>query len=263
MVLQEEVYGIRDVTAGPRALAAVAALQAGNANNGFQPYSTDDTNLFVMMAMMENAAATGGAAAFDASEAQHLAIATAYNLEPITPETPGADPAMIDPVAQFNVTRPTNNRSAVIDGLELAGQHFFGDTGFGIQANFTIVNGNVGFNNAAPPSENQFALLGLSDSANLVLMYEKFNFSVRLAYNWRDEYLANSNIGNNRNPLYVEEYDQIDLNIGYNVNDNLSLSFEGLNLTEEDVRWHARSDNMVWFVEDQGARYSLGARYKF
>ena len=41
------------------------------------------------------------------------------------------------------------------------------------------------------------------------------------------------------------------------------MSFEGLNLTEEDVRWHGRTKAQVWFVEDQGARYGLGARYKF
>jgi outer membrane receptor protein involved in Fe transport len=86
---------------------------------------------------------------------------------------------------------------------------------------------------------------------------------VRLAYNWRDEFLQNTNRGNFRNPEYVEEYYQVDLSIGYDVNEKLSLSFEGLNLTEEDVRWHGRSINQPWYVEDQGARYSVGARYKF
>jgi hypothetical protein len=38
---------------------------------------------------------------------------------------------------------------------------------------------------------------------------------------------------------------------------------EGLNLTEEDVRWHGRSTKQMWFLQDQGARYSLGVRYKF
>jgi len=47
------------------------------------------------------------------------------------------------------------------------------------------------------------------------------------------------------------------------VNENLSLSLEGINLTEEDVRWHGRSENQPWYVEDQGARYAFGARYKF
>ena len=53
--------------------------------------------------------------------------------------------------------------------------------------------GDVGFDVTGDPSTNQFALPGLSDSANLVLMYENFGFTVRLAYNWRDEFLQNVN----------------------------------------------------------------------
>ncbi|MBL8271277.1 TonB-dependent receptor [Steroidobacter sp.] len=254
-VTTQGLFGITDQTSGPRAQAARAELLARN-------FTTDDTNLFVMMAMMENTGTftdangtswTGGAANFTGTEAQHLAFATRYDLYPTA----------ADPEYQFNVTRPVNNKDAKIHGWELGGQHFFGQSGFGIQANYTIVKGDVSFNDAGNPNINQFALLGLSDSANLILMYEDYGFSVRLAYNWRDEFLQNTNRGNFRNPEYVEEYYQIDLSVGYQVNENLSLSLEGLNLTEQDVRWHGRSVNQPWYVEDQGARYSLGARYKF
>ena len=36
----------------------------------------------------------------------------------------------------------------------------------------------------------QFTITGLSDSANLVGYYEKNAFGVRLAYNWRDDFLS-------------------------------------------------------------------------
>ncbi|HWK49449.1 MAG TPA: TonB-dependent receptor [Steroidobacter sp.] len=255
-VTTQGLFGITDQTGGPRALAARQALIDGG-------FTTDDTNLFVMMAMMEHpdetftdskgVSWTGGAANFNGSEAQHLAFATQYDLFPND----------TDPEYQFNVTSPVNNKDANIYGWEFGGQHFFGRSGFGIQANYTIVKGDVSFNDAGDPNVNQFALLGLSDSANLILMYENYGFQVRLAYNWRDEFLQNTNRGNFRNPEYVEEYYQIDLSIGYEVNDHLTLSFEGLNLTEQDVRWHGRSVNQPWYVEDQGARYALGARYKF
>jgi TonB-dependent receptor len=254
-VTTQGLFGITDQTSGPRAQAAREELIA-------RGFSTDDTNLFVMMAMIENPGSftdsngvtwTGGAENFNGTEAQHLAFATRYDL------FPNAD----DPEYLFNVTRPVNNKAAKIHGWEIGGQHFFGDTGFGIQANYTIVRGDVSFNDAGDPNVNQFALLGLSDSANVILMYENYGFQVRLAYNWRDEFLQNTNRGAFRNPEYVEEYYQIDLSIGYEVNDRLSLSFEGLNLTEEDVRWHGRSVLQPWYIEDQGARYALGARYRF
>ena len=63
--------------------------------------------------------------------------------------------------------------------------------------------------------------------------------------------------------IFVEAYDQWDLSVGYDINDHLSVSLEGINLTGEDVRWHARSVNQMYRLEDQSARYALGARYKF
>jgi TonB-dependent receptor len=256
---------IRDQTGGPRAQAALAALQ----NGGF---STDDSALFTMMAMMvyadedpfwydvnsdevrqANEIFVGGAENYDASNNQHVAFATQYDLIPVEE----------DPSYVFSVQKPINNKEANIHGWELGGQYFFGDTGFGVLANYTIVEGDVEFEDTAPVGTTQFALVGLSDSANLVLMYENYGFTVRAAYNWREEFLTNANFGNQNNPIYVEEYDQIDLSIGYDLNKQLAISFEAINLTEEDVRWHARSKKQVWRLEDQGARYSLGARYKF
>ena len=58
-----------------------------------------------------------------------------------------------------------------------------------------IVEGDIGYDVTSDPNENQFALTGLSDSANAVLMFEKFGISARLAYNWRDEFLSNINQG--------------------------------------------------------------------
>jgi len=254
-VTNETLFGIRNQTGGPRAQNALNYLKQNN-------FGTDDSALFTLMAMIDNPGTftdaagkvwTGGAQNYDGSNAQHVAFATRYDL------LPNGD----DPLYTFGVSQPVNNKDARIHGWEFGGQYFFGDTGFGILANYTIVRGDVGYDNASDPDENQFALLGLSDSANAVLMYEKYNFSIRLAYNWRDEFLSNINVGQWRNPIYVEAYDQIDLSIGYDVNSHLSLTLEGINLTEEDIRWHGRSDKQIWFAEDQGARYALGARYKF
>jgi TonB-dependent receptor len=253
-VSDETAFGLLDQTNGPRAQEALAYLKE-------RGYSVNDSALFTLMAMTEhpetftdaNGTWAGGRENYDGSNAQHVAFASRYDLLP----------AEGDPEYVFAVSRPVNNKEANIYGWELAGQYFFGDSGFGVLANYTIVKGDVGYDNASDPDENQFALLGLSDSANAVLMYEKYGFTVRLAYNWRDEFLSNINVGNSRNPLYVEEYDQIDLSIGYELDDHLSFTFEGLNLTEEDVRWHGRSKKQMWFIEDQGARYAIGARYKF
>ena len=77
------------------------------------------------------------------------------------------DPNSADPLMAFIVQQPTNRENAEIDGWELNWVHFFSDAlnGFGLQANATLVDGDISYDNSANPnSEDQFALTGLSDS---------------------------------------------------------------------------------------------------
>jgi TonB-dependent receptor len=163
----------------------------------------------------------------------------------------------------FQVQKPVNNEEAHIYGFEIAGQYFLGDTGFGIAAAYTYVNGDVGYDITLPPSADQFAVLGLSDTANVSLIYENYGFSARLVYNWRGTFLSNNSRGGSRNPVFVNEYDQLDLALGYDLNDHISFSFEGINLTKSNVENFARTENQPWFIVEGDRRFYLGARYKF
>jgi len=231
----QNFYGLRDASAGPRAQQAIADLNALGV-------TVNETNLFSMMA------------------ANQLGVGyfsmTANEFEAAVDIVPNAD----DPLMEFLFQSPVNNESATIDGFELALQHFFGESGYGVQVNYTTVNGDIGFD--LSQASTQFALQGLSDTANVVLMYEKFGWNARVSYNWRDKFL-NSAARYASEPGFVEEYSQIDLSIGYEFNDNLTLQFEGINLTEENFRIHGRTDVQMFNMEEYGARYSLGVRYTF
>ncbi len=261
-VVRDSLYDLRDPTSGPDAQTALAFLRSAQcqaqvtaAGNDPNICSANNIGLFTALAMLRNPA-TGGLAAYNGSDAQWQAIATAYDI------VGEAD----DPLYMFNVNRPVNQRQAKIHGWEIGGQYFFGNSGFGIAANYTVVNGNVGIDDGADPAVgDQFALTGLSDTANLVLMYEKHGWTARLAWNWRDEYLiqANQNGAANRNPYYVEAYDQLDLSVAYTFNDRWSVGFEAINLTGEDIRWRSRTEKMMVKLLDQSPRYMLGARYRF
>jgi len=262
-VVQENLYGLLDPTSGPDARSALAFLgstacvtqvTAADPDEVDAACSANDTALFTALAMLRNPA-TGGLAAYNGTSAQRLAMEDAYNIVGIA----GADPAYT-----FANQRPINQEAARIHGWELGGQYFFGETGFGVLANYTFVRGDVKFEDTAPPGTQQFALLGLSDTANLVLMYEKFGLTARVAYNWRDKFLAATNQnGSNTNPFYVDEYDQIDLSVGYDISEKLSVNLEAINLTGNDVRWFGRSEKQLVRLEDASPRYALGARYKF
>lgn len=241
--------GIRDQTAGPRALAARQALQ----DNGLP---TDNGHIYAMMAILRDPVRfPNGADDFEPGLVQELGEGctnvTACDFFPVAE----------DPLMEFTISSPVNNREAKIYGAELAAQHFFGDTGFGVMANYTVVKGDINFDDL-DISVNQFALLGLSDTANLVLMYDNYGVEARLAYNWRDKFLNRTNVGAN-NPGYIEAYSQIDANVTYRLTDDLSVSLEGINITGEDRREHARNKQMMWGLEDLGARYQVGVRYTF
>jgi TonB-dependent receptor len=166
-----------------------------------------------------------------------------------------------DPIANFQITSYSNQKDARVRGLEFNVQHMFGSSGFGFQANYTKVDSGLQYNNAS--IGEQFALVGMSDSANLVGIFENDKWNVRAAYNWRDEFLSSTFDGAGPNPQYVEAYGQLDLSIGYNINKNLSIQFEGINLTDEIRRLHGRNERQALYVEQSGPRYMLAARYKF
>ena len=167
-----------------------------------------------------------------------------------------------DPAAPFNLTVPVNIEQATMKGWELVVQHNFGDTGFGLIANATLVDADVGYDNFS--LAQQFVLTGLSDSANFIAFYDRDGISVRLAYNWRDAFLAGTgqnNVGAGP-PTYVGEYQQLDLSASYWINDNMNVYFDGLNLTDETTHVYGRHPFQTLFAGQAGPRYNFGFRYK-
>jgi len=251
---QKTLFGLLDQTSGAAGTIsgdATAALQAGG-------FDVNEVNLFTMSAVLQNPADfPNGAADF-----QDPAVNPNFEGEVFATYDVFAEPG--DPALQFQVTGPVNDKNAVIDGFEFAWQHFFGDTGFGYQLNYTTVNGDIGYDNGGSINVDQFALEGLSDSANAVLIYEKDDFSARIAYNWRDEFLASTNRGKGpRNPVYIAETEQIDINVSYTVIEDLTLSLDIINLTDEGLRKFGRSQHNIFFAQESDKRFVLSANYKF
>ena len=152
------------------------------------------------------------------------------------------------------------------DGLELSYQQTFDMlpgflSGLGIFANMTFVNSNkeVDVDNL----DETFALTGLGDSRNFVLFYEKDAFQIRIALNERDEFLQTLRNPTGGDPIFVEDYSQVDMSASYDINDNVSVFVEGINLTEEKVKSKGRFDNHFVSLIDSGARYTLGVRASF
>ena len=172
-----------------------------------------------------------------------------------------------DPLMPYTIIQDINADTRNVDGFEMAVQHIFGETGFGVIVNYTTVDGDVtydNYNTNKGEAPNQFVLPGLSDTANAVLFYEKDAWEVRLAWNWRDKFFASGFDGNGeRNPIYVEEYSQLDASVRYQAMENLEVFVEGINITNEYQRTHGRHPNMLIGVYDGEPRYNVGVRYNF
>ena len=165
-----------------------------------------------------------------------------------------------DPVMSFLINVPSNQKKANLSGVEINFQHTF-DSGFGLFVNYTKVRSNLKYNDNA--LGEQFAIEGLSDSANLVGFFENKFFETRLAYNWRGKFLSSRFDGVGPNPVYTAPYGQLDWNAAYKFDERFSVQFEVINLTNQNQRLYERATQETAFVTQTGRRFMIGARYKF
>jgi len=159
----------------------------------------------------------------------------------------------------YTVARPQNGESASVDGFEIAITHIF-ENGIGISANATFVDSDVSLGS---DTTSRFALEGLGDSQNLILFYETDRWQARIAYNNREEFLRQLDNGFNGEPINTNEFGQVDISGSYDISDTLTVFFEGINITEEELIQTGRFPNQTFNIEDNGARYAIGLRGKF
>ncbi|MGA9659426.1 MAG: TonB-dependent receptor [Asticcacaulis sp.] len=162
-----------------------------------------------------------------------------------------------DPAVTWDISTVTNLESRQVDGWEAAVQHTFGETGFGVILNATLVNSDASVD---PYNFNTvIALTGLSNSANAIAFYEKHGFQARVAYNWRDKFL----LALGTEPTYTAAYGQVDLSASYDLSSRYTVFFEGLNVTNATTRRYGRFEAQLIDAEQYGSRYSIGLRAKF
>lgn len=231
--IDTDAFGLTNPADGPRYQAAVAALGA-NA-------STTDLRNYIF--------------------ANYPASVIVDSFDPATGNYTGKILGLPeDGAVNFQVSTPINSdQSAHLYGFEFAIQHNFWDTGFGTILNYTIVRGDATYDNSQPSSVPQFALTGLSDSANAVLFYDKKGIQARIAYNWRDKFLG----GTGPNPFYIEAYGQVDASASWEFKKGYTAFVEAINLNGASRRGHLRSENNAFFASPGYARYGAGLRVNF
>jgi TonB-dependent receptor len=166
----------------------------------------------------------------------------------------------------FEILQPINGEGASVKGFELVYQQPFTFlpepfNGFGISANYTYSDSEIEIDFDGQVKQEAFP--GQSKSSySLVSYYEKGDFSLRLAYSWRDSYLRSIRGGSRRN-AYVDEYGQLDMSVKYDVTKKLTVSFDVLNLLEEETYTYAGNKARGNEYKETGRFLLLGAKYTF
>ena len=198
----------------------------------------------------------------------------------------------ITQTVEFSTTR--NGEKGKLQGVELAYQQFFDKLpapfdGLGIQANYTYIDsegipnfGGSDIATEANPVENvtpqpglepfdPAALAGLplrgqsEHTANFVLMYEKNDWSARLAYNWRSKYLLTTRDVISGQPIWNDDAGFLDGAINYQINDQISIGLQGTNLANTQTETlmtldgEGRETGRSWFVNDRRVALTLKA----
>lgn len=167
---------------------------------------------------------------------------------------PTLDPALV----KYTFTTPVNDDTGnSVKGYEVTyNQPFTFLSGwlanFGLASNYTHVTARDS--------------TGLSpNSYNLTFYYDTPKFGARIALNRRDDYLMRepAENGNAQQRKYGPKH--VDFEAFYNVNDHLSLSLEGINVTDEIERIYTTGtgdQDLTREYTHTGAQYFLGARYR-
>src|SRR5206468_1241888 len=138
------------------------------------------------------------------------------------------------------------------------------NTGFGFQANATLVNTNRKFP-TNDISGSAFAITGLANSANLVAFYDKHGFQIRAAVNHRGSYLLGLGQGQGgtfgAEPVYVDKQLQVDASASYDVTRQFTVFGEVTNINNSNFSTHGRFPDQPLDIWNYGRRYTAGVRF--
>lgn len=153
------------------------------------------------------------------------------------------------------INRPVNGKAGTIQGLEFGYQHELYD-GIGVSANYTFVDGE-----AKDSDGNSVTIPGNSDhTVNLSAYFEGDALSGRISYNYRTGYDSGQGW-----PGYVADYAQVDANLSYAFNDNITFVLEAINLTDEKTFTYQEEgveQALTGYYAD-GRRLVAGVRFNF
>lgn len=168
------------------------------------------------------------------------------------------------PTDVFQVTRKLNGQGGELHGLEIQYQQPFAFlpglwSNFGFIGNFTYVDSEVdygaaGKNRLTGQSKNTF---------NTTLYYEDGPFQARVSAAYRSGYLMSFPGGNGNSEEGMNATTYVDASMSYDISDSMTISLEGINLTDEYNDRYVDVADRVSDYRHTGREIAIGLRWKY
>ncbi|MFC3652864.1 TonB-dependent receptor [Dyella humi] len=166
------------------------------------------------------------------------------------------------PTPFMSYSTNANGRSGTSRGVEIYTQHTF-PIGIGYIANYTLNKTNETAVTLGNTQVGKSELIGSAKyAANISLFYEKNGLLLRATSNWTGRTMEGLSSGL---PMYMQPYNQIDLNGDYEFTKHFMVTASIINLTRSTSREYLGSDtaDRLYQLEYAGRQYYLGVTYKF
>ncbi len=164
----------------------------------------------------------------------------------------------------LDITQPKNLKSAKVSGVELNLVYQL-DTlpapfdGLGVSVNATSQSSST--DGAA--GRDKVRLIYTSDMTGTAeLTYEKYNWTARVAYSYRSKFLDTLGATADSD-IYTAGRGRVDVKVGYAINKNWQVFFQGKNLN--DAPWRRQIGTARYLVENEayGKTWAVGVSAKF
>lgn len=177
----------------------------------------------------------------------------------------------VQPTDLFTYTRTVNGSGGTLRGYEINYQHQLKFLpGFlknlGVLANYTYVKANIVYPGPGGVGTVTGPLTNLSKrSANGTLFYEDKRFSIRGSATYRSGYVT-AYAGGAREQSTEEGVNStlnFDASASLNLTENITLTLEAINLTNEPQDQYIDEDNRVVLFHRTGRQFYGGVRFRF
>src|SRR5690606_42059063 len=99
-------------------------------------------------------------------------------------------------------------------------------------------------------------------TGNLIIGYETNGFMLRLAANYKSDYLLEvSDVADERGDIHQASHTQLDLSSAYDLTNHLKLTFDISNLTDEPYYAYQHQEKYNAQYEEYGPTYRFGISY--